>query len=701
MYEVSKQYKAAMKSEVQQFHISGTIGDVLFDDENILSGSFSIANQCSGSDLVSIGQVYIGELNATFLNVNIPRYNWKGQEIKPFFSQKLEDGTYETIPLGIFTIDQAEWTTSGVVVKAYDHMALLDRACVKTLKNGTAFEMATIACEECGVELGTSEDEFKKFPNGTEILGEYEENDVETWRDLFSWLSQTLACFVTADRFGRIIFKMYSDEPVDVIDDRHRFKGASFSDYETRYTGLSCVNIPDKSTSYYSVETDDALTYNLGSNPFLQYGMEETRNEMREAVLYGLQSICYVPFKVAAIGNPAYDLGDVLIFSGGIADQNKKYCITRYSFKYNGTYEMEGVGQNPALASAKSKSDKNLVGLMSEVANQGMKYYVLRNVEDINVSDGEKKMVFPAQFVVAKESHVRINIEVLLDVDVPEIEDEEADEDEKIKVPDEMTCTMTYYLDGEEMTDRYPIETWRAGRHILTLQYDVSGAEAMIHSFNVWMECKGGSIFIEKLNFYEVIFGDGLAAQAGWDGKITAYDDYDIHSLDNIFGRLTDVASTRIIPFKRQGVTDGFVPVDFGFILGELSDEPGVLRHGELLNITKTDLMTLSGVVANTEYFSGTGLLVTEPIEVDRINEMIIDVAEGTVTVMFSFDAGETWFQYEYGAWVKAKDNGMDSTMVCTISKEAWGEMLEDALVIKATFTKAKMKEIFIDTEED
>lgn len=94
-----------------------------------------------------------------------------------------------------------------------------------------------------------------------------------------------MACFATADRDGKIVFRPYTDEVTDTIDAEHRFSGASFSDFVTRYTGLSVVNMADGMTNYYGVEPDDALTMNLGSNPFLQYGVENTKEQMRRSIL--------------------------------------------------------------------------------------------------------------------------------------------------------------------------------------------------------------------------------------------------------------------------------------------------------------------------------------------------------------------------------------------------------------------------------
>jgi hypothetical protein len=408
-----------MHGKVQRFRMTGKIGDTEFTDENILAGSFSITNQCCGNNEIQIGQVYIGELNATFLGLNLKRYSLKGMKIQPVFGLMLADGSYEDVPLGVFNISEASWTASGLVVKAYDNMSLLDKSCNSSQTNGTAFDIAKMACEACKLTLGTMDAEFKTFANGAETISLYEENDVETWRDLLSWVGQTVACNVMAGRDGSIIFRPYNKTIVDTLDEEHRFAGGSFSDFETRYTGLSCVNLADKTTKYYGVEEDTGLTYNLGTNPFMQYGVDETKDALRNNVLTALQQIDYVPFKCSLIGNPAYDLMDVFSFSGGIADADKLFCMTKFDFKYNGSYVMEGVGKNPALASARSKSDKNIAGLLNQVVTNeehgklGIKTFT--NATAFSVTDKDIRII-SLQFASAQENHMQFFGQVVIDV---------------------------------------------------------------------------------------------------------------------------------------------------------------------------------------------------------------------------------------------------------------------------------------------
>ena len=534
MYPVSDSYKAAMHNHVQNFKIRGSVGNVAFTDDNILAGSLSISNQCSGSENIDIGQVYVGELNCTFLNLAIDRNSWYGQEITINFGQKLANGSYEYIPLGIFTVNEANYTESGVVVKAYDHMAKLDKSCSSISTGALPYNIAKIACDACKVKLETPETTFAKFPNGRVTLGVYAENDIETYRDVIAWIAQTCCCFVTASRSGGILFKSYDGNVVDTIDDEHRFTGCSFSDFSTRYTGMSVVNIEKQTTSYYAVSPDDGLTYNLGSNPFLQNHISHSLTTMREAILNKLAEIDYVPFKATCIGNPAYDLGDVLVFSNGIADGTKRSVITKYTWNYGRDYVMEGVGKNPALATGHSKSDKNISGLISQtVSNELFRYTVLRNGQSINIADGEARSIIFTRYLMSSPSHVRFNFEVLLTVTPNEsttnlaevtIENNNTLKLTPTPAPNYVMVRAFYKADGEEIVTRYPIETWGAGKHILTLQYDLDHDNTLSHSFDLWLEVNGGSVDIAINDVYEVISSTGLAADSNWQGTFRADD---------------------------------------------------------------------------------------------------------------------------------------------------------------------------------
>ena len=66
-------------------------------------------------------------------------------------------------------------------------------------------------------------------------------------------------------------------------------------------------------------------------NPLLQFGLDETRETLCRNILNDLSVIRYVPFDSDTIGNPALDLGDVLLFSGGQAGEGQMACVTAFT----------------------------------------------------------------------------------------------------------------------------------------------------------------------------------------------------------------------------------------------------------------------------------------------------------------------------------------------------------------------------------
>lgn len=505
MFATSTAYKNAIKEPVQEFDLKGTIGSIQFNKENILIGSFSISNQCSGENEVQIGSVYIGELSATFINLSLDRYSIIGKEIIPQYGLKISENVYEYVPLGVYIVNEAEWSAAGLTVKAYDKMYLLDKGCDTQLV-GKAFEMATFICEECGAELANQD--FSPFVNAGQDFVEFPDNDIETYRDAIYWVALSLGAFVTANRQGKIEFRAYNRSIVDELDEYHRFKGAKFSDYITRYTGLSCVDMDgeEETTSYYNVSPDDGLTYNLGSNPFLQTSL--VPESCRENVLSALQQIQYVPFEVTAVANPAYDLGDVLCFPNGLGDGTKLFCITKYSLTYNGDLKLKGAGKNPALASAKSKSDKSIAGIKKASNEDKIRYYLFTNGTEHTVEDGEDEKIIEIRFQCMKPTIVIFHAEILLDVDTTVDDITYHDAVGQIK----------YIWHEMELTDYKPKETWFDGNHVLHLLYYFNIMDSQMNHFEVFLNMNGGSAHIQVAGIKSAIFGQNLYATDNFDG---------------------------------------------------------------------------------------------------------------------------------------------------------------------------------------
>ena len=192
MYDVSNAYKSAMHDQVQRHKVNGYITlnstPYYYDDTNILQGSMTITNQCSDNEEVKIGSVFVGELKATFINVDIPRGMWKNCAISVNFSLLVDASInrWEDVQVGVFYVAEATHSATGVEIVAYDAMSKLDKFCANVFVSTTAYEILSFGCSACGITLGNTREEIADLPNGGVVVAQYPESDIETWRDMFS-----------------------------------------------------------------------------------------------------------------------------------------------------------------------------------------------------------------------------------------------------------------------------------------------------------------------------------------------------------------------------------------------------------------------------------------------------------------------------------------------------------------------------------
>lgn len=504
MYQVSEEYLKQTKRKVQTFRLTGTVNKIAFTNHDILSGSFTITNQCSEQNDVKIGSVYIGELKCTFKpDLQVP--DWTNAQIIVSEGLLIDGTAWEDVPLGVYTVSEANDTEYGVDITAYDNMARFNRSCSVDITIGTPYELLTLACTTCEAELGMTQAEVDALPNGTESLSLYTENDIETWQDFVFWVAQATGTIATMDREGKLVLRSYTQNVVDTLTNHNRFTGSKFSKFETRYSGLSCVNMADDTTSYYGSDPDNYLTYNLGSNPFLQYGVDSYKEQIRRAVLTALLQIDYVPFETSCLCGAMYDLGDIIRCTDGIAP-GKLGCVMMYDYTFNGGYKITGFGSDPALATAKSKTDKNLEGLRNNVSTNEILFFNYENASAIQIGDGESKAIIDIRFTSSVSIGVLFQAEILLEATATEAD---------------VIGTIEYTLNEVTIIGYNPTETWKNGKHILSLMYMLMIEENSINRWLVKLNITGGSIAIAQGAVRAVIYGKGLVGTVEWDGFIT------------------------------------------------------------------------------------------------------------------------------------------------------------------------------------
>lgn len=344
MYPVSEAFLAAVKQNTRTYYWTGqitTTGGAVYDftQNDIVKGSGYITRQCCGSTEIELGTVYAAEMGISLFS-EIDRYTLEDAEVTLSYHLKLPDGSFEEVPMGVFTVSEANRKARTLEIKAYDHMLRFEKSFNGFETIGNAYDFMALCSEACKVELAQARAEIEALPNGAELLSIYPDNDIETYRDVLYFVAQVLGGFFTINREGKLELRKYGNEPVLTVERKHRFS-SSFSDFITRYTAVSSTNQRTQIAEYYALDPDDGLTMNLGVNPLLQFGLEEKRGQLIRNILADISIVNYVPFDSDTIGNPALDLGDVISFSGGQADTAKYACITSDSIKIGGRQSLK------------------------------------------------------------------------------------------------------------------------------------------------------------------------------------------------------------------------------------------------------------------------------------------------------------------------------------------------------------------------
>ena len=576
MYPVSEAFLQAVQGNTRKYYWTGKITTVAgaeypFTQEDIVKGSGYITAQCCGNSEIELGAVYAAEMGIS-LFLDIDRYTLEEAEVELSYHLRLADGTYEDVLMGIFEVSEANRTVHVLELKAYDRMLRFDRSFNGFETIGTAYGMMALCSTACGVELAQSQTEIEALPNGSELLSIYPENDIETYRDVLYFTAQVLGGFFCINREGKLEFRQYGETPVMEILQKHRFS-SSFSDFVTRYTAVSSTNLRTQTSEYYALEEDDGLTMNLGVNPLLQFGLEETRAELCGNILTTLSAVNYVPFDSDTIGNPALDLGDVLTFSGGQADAQQITCVTSFTVKIGGRQSLKCVGKNPRLSQAKSKNDKNISGLLNQIEAGKIGIHTFTNASEYSIGETDVRII-SIEFASKEENHAQFFGQVVVDVEAQAVEksaqasgtivipfpspgsgaaegnagtedgpsgmeveagdaeddaagEETTDISVDVSLPVTWTedgravCYVTFELNNAEILLHHPVETWHSGKHILSLYYPIENIVPNItNTFNVYLRMEGGSGSVGIGDCIASISGQAMAAAAAWDGRI-------------------------------------------------------------------------------------------------------------------------------------------------------------------------------------
>ena len=610
MYLVSEAYLERMMHHGTRRRLTGTIGSVPFSNDDVIRDSLIISANAADASNMKIGGVYLGEFSMSFVPSfisKVDRDEYSGKEVSisiglwiPDPEDEIDGGEWVDVPCGVFTLDEEspQLSKNGIAVTGYDHMKKFDKKIDLDTTSATPYGYLTFVCNACGVELGNTQEEIEALPNGTELLGLYSPNDIETYRDLLYWLAQSCACFACCDRTGKLVLRKFGNPTGITFDEDHRDDDVVFSGYTTKWTGVSFVDMQTQMTRYYGLEVDDGLTMNLGSNPLLQIGSVDAIDRRRRAVLQGVSEIQYTPFSFNSARDPIFDLGDEIPFTGGLSG-NCTGCVMSLNYTLS-NYNFEGYGDKPSLANARSKADKDISGLIQETTENQVTYYQFANVEPISIVPEQEVSIAKLKFVSAQPTTVKILHEFIFDM--------------LADLASDGSYELRYYLDDELLTYK-PYERLggiyggQSGNTELSICRDffyiLKDVEPNLrHEWEVKIVTHGiSSTMIKTNNAHIVIEGQRLYSDDYFDGYIEAEDILTIIPLGYLgVVSIVDAALISLIESKKEEVSDNVGLYNFTSMnLLPIAEGTGDLSPHIFFQLEPGDILTEDGDNLTTE----------------------------------------------------------------------------------------------------
>lgn len=572
MYSVSEDFITALHKEARFERLRGTIGGYSFTDNNVLSLTYS--NRCSDTKDVTLGSAYIGQIELQVRGINIPRGSWLNKKITLEWGLVLEDESVEYIPVGVFYVSKANWTTTGVSLIASDIMSFLDAPIIFDQSIGTPYSYLAMMSDSTGIGLGVTQAQVEAMPNGTMLLSIGGTSSLSTWRDLISYLAQVVGGFAYATRDGKLALRSFdSASIVDEITNYERELGSSFSDYTTEYAGVSIVDADANATAYYYGDGGGGDNFiSLGNNPLMQVGTQAFKDELRQNVADVVATIKYTPFNFSTLSSVVYDLGDLLTCSGGVAGLNGlTCCIMSIEWTSKALTTWQGFGADPSLTNGRSKEDRAITALAQNQKSDGITYYTYINGEQVTLTTTPQTIV-RVKFAVNEKTTVTLWHELKLLSTL-------AGDDQEIHYE--------WYVDGTKLNEFEPVDTfgedgYHTEPHFGWLK-DVIAGQAHVWEVKAYID--SGSAICAINDCHAMISGQKMVATTDWSGSFEVEDEFSAIIYNHAIATLTDSAVLT--------VTNDFVSFT-------PSDTIGAFTIGQsIATLTDSAVLTLSVILSN------------------------------------------------------------------------------------------------------
>lgn len=610
MYSTSQAYKTAIRSASRPYDtVYGTItltdGTVVtVDASNMPTNAISISKQCISGEELMFGGVFASTLKLSLIT-DLDRYAFFDAVVQ--LNYKIQIGTdtsgetpvpiYEIIPLGIFTVNDADRPNKNQVnMTAYDNMLLLGKNLGGFVFSGTPWDDFQIVEEQTGFELAFGEEDLAGFVNSDYQIEANENRGLQNYFDVVKMICQQLGCFAYADREGRLAVKSFSKRP-DLsltMSDWYSFVPA---DFKSKYVGISITSLAGVFT-----KTDETLGKGnimiIEDAPAWDYGSQEALQDKTENLFAELRLVDeYTPCELDMPSDPSFDCGDRLACTPRGSVEPIETLITSMEWKFHQGMSITSEGLNPNDGSSTIARESTRI-INQAVAKSKLQFVSFTNIGTKTVGDEQSVKIGDTVFTPTSETSALVAITILVDVDVADTEETTTEEVEvpvKAYYNEQETVitdingnpvtltgvaenTMTYKRDGKVdvevfyrlngvmlPSNEHPYiatDCIEKGEHVITLVYPLTSLVAYNrYEFEVWITSNGGTLTVPTRSMQATILGQELTDSSGFSGRIVAEDiDFTLDALGNL-GAITmsDTGEITINSVPYASVSDDII----------------------------------------------------------------------------------------------------------------------------------------------
>ncbi len=361
MLDVSAAYTAAIKDKNRTDRIAGTIklcdGETInITDDIIVNNSVTLKEQLVSGDTFEIGTFYTNQLDITVYDDDFLSRSYANARITPKYEILLAGGTWESVPLGIFTVDNSLTKRKGSIHKltAFDDSTRFD-VNISAYAGGrkTVQQHIKDAAADVGIELATTD--FGAYPNDNLTVDSTISTEIQTYRDLIEWCCAIMAASARINRYGKLEIVKLKEKTTTVDDaliydpdytvEGYERTGTEFFDLRA-LTKYFSTTFDGEQYVYTNISTlDDSAarkaTLYIPENPLLQSLSIETRKSAFQSCADAM-TIALRRVEFSFNGNPAIECFDTLCGSGGKIDVNRTIAFfpTTLVWKYRGAHKV-------------------------------------------------------------------------------------------------------------------------------------------------------------------------------------------------------------------------------------------------------------------------------------------------------------------------------------------------------------------------